>query len=140
MGLSLAPYAGLGFWAKASIGGEQTIHVQLQDMNSDPRAGNCAKDPSDHAAVKANCYNGFAKPLTLTESFERYEVDFAELRRDPNWGHGSLESLRLDQLYLLSFEVRSPKCIADPNGRYAGGGNLYLSFDIWVDAVYLYER
>jgi hypothetical protein len=89
--------------------------------------------------VKNNCYNGFAKPITLTDTFKRYEVDFSELRRDPNWTAYSLKQLRLDQLYLLSFEVRSPKCIADKDGRCAGDEDKYLSFDFWIDTVYLYK-
>jgi hypothetical protein len=133
-GVSLEPYTGLGFWARAAGEGAQTIHVQLQDVESDLRGERCV--PSTTVA----CYNGFAKPITLTESFKRYEVDFSELRRDPNWGNGNLMSLNKDKVYMLSFEVRSPKCIADDNGRCAGKENIYLRFDIWVDSVYLYSR
>lgn len=138
--LKSGEYSGLGFWAKASIGSEQTIHVQLQDVNSDRRGGRCVKASASPAEVKEYCYNGFAKPITLTGSFTRYEVDFLELRRDPNWGSYPLAPLSLNDLYLLSFEVRSPKCIAADSARCVGEEDVYLSFDFWIDAVYLYKR
>ena len=138
--LKSGEYTGLGFWAKALSGGEQTIYVQLQDVNSDLRGGTCVNVPFTRQDVKKYCYNSFAKPITLTDSFKRYEVDFSDLRRDPNWGSNPLTPLMLDKLYLLSFEVRSPKCIAANSARCVGDENEYLTFDFWIDAVYLYKK
>jgi hypothetical protein len=137
-GLDLGAYRGIGFWAKASRAG-LTIHVEINDANSDPRAYQCATDPSNAKAVKDNCYNSFAKPISLSDSFERYEIAFSDLRRDPNWGSEATKSLDLGAVYLLSFEVRSPKCIANDQTRCVGSDPEYMSFDFWIDDLYLYK-
>jgi hypothetical protein len=134
-GADLNAYSGLVFWAKASSSGNQTIHLMIHDEQSEPRGGNC--DPSPSADPTAKCFNAFSKSLDLTESFTRYEIPFSDLMRDSTWGAGREFGLNLGNVYVIAFEVRSPKCVSDPNARCAGSAPVYLNFDFWIDDLYL---
>ena len=145
-GVALSSYSGLVFWAKASSlvdgSGEQTIYVMVHDVNSDPRGKRC-NDPSfDYYATSdgKNCYNAYSKPLALSESFERYEVDFSELQRDPTWGAFRDTQLQLGQVYMIVFEVRSPKCVTDDKARCVGDAPQVLNFDFSIDDLYLVQH
>ena len=142
-GVDLSSYSGLVFWAKASSlgdgSGEQTIHVMVHDENSEPRGHKC-NNPDLSSIAKEDgsaCYNTYSKTLTLSESFERYEVDFSELRRDPTWGYAATDALDLVHAYMFVFEVRQPKCILDRNARCIGYDPQILNFDFWIDDLYL---
>ena len=136
-GVDLRPYSGLVFWAKASSHvedgslGEQTIHVMVHDRNSEPRGQRCYDDKGHQ------CYNASSKTLTLSESFERYEVDFSKLERDPTWGNAATDSLDLEHVYMFVFEVRQPKCVVDGKARCAGDAPQVLKFDFSIDDLYL---
>ena len=144
-GVDLSAYAGLVFWAKASSladgSGEQTIHVMVHDPNSDTRGQRCYDTPEAGAeADLERCYNAYSKTIALSESFQRYEVDFSELQRDPTWGYATDDSLQLESVYLIVFEVRSPKCIADRNARCVGDASQSLKFDVSIDDLYLVKH
>jgi hypothetical protein len=146
LGVDLSAYSGLVFWAKASSlvdgSGERTIHVMVHDPNSDPRGKQCYDAPEAGAEPDMkDCYNAYSKTLTLSESFERYEVDFSELQRDPTWdyAHDNIP-LQLSHVYLIVFEVRNPKCVADRNARCVGDASQVLKFDFWIDDLYLVKH
>ena len=140
-GVDLSSYSGLVFWAKASSRvedgslGEQTIHVMVHDRNSEPRGGKCNDNAKGY-----ECYNASSKTLTLSESFERYEVDFSKLERDPTWGNAATDSLDLEHVYMFVFEVRQPKCVVDGKARCAGDASQVLKFDFSIDDLYLVEH
>jgi len=140
-GVDLSAFSGLVFWAKASSlgdsSGERTIHVMVHDVNSDPRGQKCNDPSNPDLADGAQCYNTYSKTLTLSESFERYQVDFSELQRDPTWGFAWNIPLQLSQVYLIVFEVRTPKCVTDPNARCVGDASQVLKFDFSIDDLYL---
>ena len=144
-GVNLGDCSGLVFWAKASSlvdgSGERTIHVMVHDPNSDPRGQRCYDAPEAGAEPDTrDCYNAYSKTITLSESFERYEVDFSELQRDPTWGRFRDSPLQLEQVYLIVFEVRTPKCIADRNARCVGDAKQVLKFDFSIDDLYLVKH
>src|SRR5512140_472797 len=68
-GVDLSSYSGLFFWAKASSlvdgsTGEQTIHVMVHDVNSEPRGQRCYPAPeADAEPDTQNCYNAYSKTL-----------------------------------------------------------------------------
>jgi hypothetical protein len=144
LGVDLSAYSGLVFWAKASSlgdgSGERTIHVMVHDPNSDPRGRKCNDPSNPDLADGIKCYNAYSKTLTLSESFERYDVDFSELQRDPTWGYATDIPLQLSQVYLIVFEVRNPKCVADRNARCVGDTSQVLKFDFWIDDLYLVKH
>ncbi len=145
VGVNLSDYSGLVFWAKASSladgSGEQTIHVMVHDQNSDPRGQQCDAAPEAGAAPDtSDCYNAFSKAITLSESFQRYEVDFSELLRDPTWGYARTEALDLQKVYLIVFEARTPKCVADGKARCVDQDPLILKFDFSIDDLYLVKH
>jgi hypothetical protein len=142
-GVSLSSYSGLVFWAKASSlgdgSGEQTIHVMVHDENSEPRGHKCNNPDLSSIAKEdgSECYNTYSKTITVSESFERYEVDFSELQRDPTWGYAATDALDLEHVYMFVFEARQPKCVLDRNARCMGDASQVLKFDFSIDDLYL---
>ena len=137
--VDLGAYSGITFWAMADPAGTQTIRVQVADRNTDPRAGVCnATDPTS----VADCFNVFRTPLTLTNTFTRYTVDFASLQQDQTWGYRpNPDVLDLQHVYDLSFAVDLPTCAQQNNsGTTCAGGPPSLSFDFWIDDIYLVNR
>jgi hypothetical protein len=132
--VDLTAYSGITFWAMAEPSGVQTIRVQLSDRNNDPRGGICnATDPTS----LANCYNEFRTPLTLTNTFTRYTIDFASLQQDQTWGYRPTpDVLDLQHVYNISFAVDLPDCAASSTNTCAGGPPS-VSFDFWIDDIYL---
>ena len=135
--VDLGAYTGFTFWAMADPAGVQTIRVQVADRNTDPRAGVCnAADPSS----VANCYNIFRTPLTLTNTFTRYTVEFASLQQDQPWGdRPNTDVLDVQHVYDIHFAVHLPDCAQSSTATCAGGPPS-VSFDFWIDDIYLVNR
>ena len=135
--VDLGAYTGITFWAMAAPAGTQTILVEVSDRNADPLAGVCnAADPTS----VANCYNVFRVPLTLTNTFTRYTIDFASLQQDQTWGYRpNPDVVDLQHVYDISFAVDEPNC-AQSSGTTCAGGPPSLSFDFWIDDIYLVNR
>jgi hypothetical protein len=147
--IDLQSYAGLLFWAKASLSTERRIQVSVRDSNSDPRGvpggpeDPICKIPTDGGAKvdsSQKCYNDFSTYLDLSNSFAPYRVSFAELWRDPTWGAWpDPYAPRLEHVYQIAFQVNAPKCVADENARCASN-DVPLDFDFWIDDLYFVKR
>jgi hypothetical protein len=135
--VDLSGYSGIVFWAKAVQDLESaTVLVQFQDANTDPRGGVCDPTPNSTNA----CYNGFGVVLTLTDSFERYVVDFSDLAQNPLWGYRPQPSVvDLEFVYGLVFQVDTPGGTCVPP-IVCPGELPRLTFDIWIDDLYFVER
>lgn len=135
--VDLRPYRGLTFWARAGAPGAALIQVRVQDRSTDPRGGLCnAATPGN----EADCYNDFRSVVLLTDTFTRYTVEFASMVQDPTYGfHPVPDVLDLEHVYSLAFQVDAPVCGADHDFMCAGGDSS-LSFDLWVDDVYLVAK
>jgi hypothetical protein len=131
----LGAYSGITFWAMADPAGTQTIRVAVDDVNTDPRGGVCdATTPGS----SADCYNSFAASLNLTDTFTQYTIDFASLQQDPSWGyHPSPDVVDTRNVFQLSFRVDLPPCTT--YGMCAGGSPS-VTFDFWIDDLYLINR
>lgn len=135
--VDLGAYAGITFWAMASSSGRQTIRVQLNDRNTDPRGELCAADGRSETKY---CYNGFAKDIMLTDEFQQYRIDFSELRQDLSWGYQPVPSqLDLEHVYAMNFEVPLPGCNTDEKATCAGP-HAAVTFDVWIDDLYFVNR
>jgi len=129
--VNLKAYSGLTFWAMAWAGGRQSLRVQLNDRNTDPREDLCS---SSRSTDESHCYNGFGKSFLLTDAFTRYTVDFSELQQDPNWGY-RVGPLDLEHVYSLNFLVALPGCTDDTKANCAGDSPP-VPFDVWIDDLY----
>ena len=96
-----APYdasccKGLQFLAKKSGTGAANVRVKVGDANTTPEGGVC-KD----------CYNDFGAELTLTDTWKKYELKFAELKQEYGWGqpHPAIDAAHL---YQVQWQVRDP--------------------------------
>jgi hypothetical protein len=135
--VDLSAYTGLAFWARAAQDMESTtVLVQFQDVNTDPRGAVCDPTPNSTNA----CYNGFGVVLTLTDSFERYVVDFSDLAQNPLWGYRPQPSvIDLELVYGLVFQVDTPGGTCVPP-IVCPGELPQLTFDIWIDDLYFVDR
>lgn len=135
--VDLSGYAGLTFWARAAAGGKMRIRAQLNDRNTDPRGGIC--NAADSADI-SQCYNQFGAWISLTDEFKRYEVPFSELLQNPDWGYQPQSGLDPAHVYFASFQVETIECFASSNAMCAGGSTPPLSFDFWIDDLYLVNK
>jgi hypothetical protein len=128
-------YSGLTFWAMAWPGGRQSIRVQVNDWQTDPRGGYCS---SSRSTDQGNCYNSFGKSFMLTDTFTQYTLAFSELRQDPSWGNPRGAKLTLDrgQIYSLNFLVALPGCTAEDSNANCAGASPPVAFDVWIDDLY----
>ena len=105
--------------------------VQLFDVHTDPKGGNCNyTDPNSPDA----CYNGFATGIALTDTFAQYTIDFESLHQDPGWGYQpDPDVLDTQHVFQLIFQVNTPFC---GQGEMSVGGQHPVSFDFWIDDLY----
>lgn len=135
--VDLGAYSGITFWAMADPAGTQTIRIQLGDRNNDPRGGLC--DATDPTSL-ANCFNEFSSPLTLTNTFQRYTIDFSSLQQDQTWGYRADPDVPdLQHVYQVSFAVDLPAC-AQSSTTTCAGGPPSVSFDFWIDDLYFVNK
>jgi hypothetical protein len=134
--MDLSAYSGITFWAMASSHGRQAIRVQLNDVYTDPRGGECLAwtEPREK-----DCYNGFGKGFMLTDTFTQYWLDFSETKQTPLWAPSAFGELDKTQIYSLNFEVPLPGCNTDPNATCAGTPAA-VSFDVWIDDIYFVNK
>jgi hypothetical protein len=135
--VDISAYSGFTFWAMAASGGDQSVRLIVNDVNTDPRGGVCdAGDPSD----QTNCWNGFGVTLALTDTWARYRVELSNLQQDPSWGYHPTPSVPdLRQVYGMVFQVNAPTCGAGTTSMCAGGPPP-TSFDFWIDDLYFVSR
>ena len=136
--VDLGGYSGITFWAMANPAGVQTILVSLNDRNTDPRGGIC--DATDPTSAAANCFNEFSIPVTLTNTFARYTIDFSALQQNQTWGYRPNPDVPdLQHVFGFSFAVYLPVC-AQGNNTTCAGAPPSVSFDFWIDDIYLVNR
>ena len=135
--VDLSAYSGITFWAMAEGTVNKTIHVQFNDIDTDPRGGICnAGDPSN----ESNCYNGFGVDVVLSDTLTQHTIDFSGLEQDPTWGYRPNPSVfDVQHVYQVLFEVLLPFCAADPNNNCAGGSPS-VTFDFWIDDLYFVNK
>jgi hypothetical protein len=136
--VDLSAYSGVTFWGMADPAGAKVIVVALQDRNTDPRGGACnAADPSG-----GNCDNGFGTRVELTDTLTQYTIDFSTLFQNHSWGyHPNPDVPDLQHVYAMTFDIDEPGCgPAAATYMCPGGSATQVSFDFWIDDVYLVNK
>ena len=98
------------------------IEIVLNNADTDPIAGRCGR--SDASAGK--CWDAFSKDVTLTDSWQRYEVKLKDLHQD-GWGFSPADG-RFDTttIYSIGFQVNGPQ----------NEGAPAVQADFWIDDLY----
>jgi hypothetical protein len=101
-------YTGVSFWAKIGAGSVGAIRFNIGDKNTSPDGGVCAT---------GKCDDDFGKNLTLTESWQKFDITFAEMKQ-VGWSMVALKSIETTALYSVHFQAGAK-----------------AKFEIWVDDI-----
>lgn len=116
----ISTHSGFVFWGMSSL--FNSVLVSISDSNTDAVGGHCGQ--SD--AVADQCWDNFGTTLLFTDTWQRFEVKFADLQQE-GWGYPS-SSGKFDtsHAYMMTFEVKGPQsATAAP-----------VAADFWVDDIY----
>jgi len=116
----LSAHNGMVFWAMSSQ--RNRLKIMFNNVDTDVLGGKCGHGD----ASTAQCWDSFSKYVTLTDSWQRYEVKFSELLQE-GWGYAAA-SVKLDptSVYTIGFQVNGPMTTtAAP-----------VEVDFWIDDVY----
>ncbi|MEE9385542.1 MAG: hypothetical protein V3V08_19200 [Nannocystaceae bacterium] len=108
-------YAGLVFWARNGEAGPQSFTLAFVDDQTDPQGGNCDESKAD------DCWDHFATSVKLTDKWEQYEIEIADLKQG-GWGK-KFDALHLNALYSVEFQNEAA-----------------VDFDIWIDDIAFTEE
>jgi len=101
-------WRGVSFMARRSPATVAAARLKIPDVHTDPDGKVCT-----------DCYNDFGVAFQLEEGWTRYEVDFANLKQEPDWGNPRPEKIDPAKLYGLQWQVVGRKG----------------EFDLWIDDV-----
>jgi hypothetical protein len=134
LGVDLRTFKGISFWGMAYGPGTTRVFVHVDDSNTHPSGGRC--DPAATDNPRTACYNSFSLPVDLTSTFTQYTVDFSQLKQAA-FGYQTMPSvLTQDKVYGMAFGVLTPAGFCPPTTICAGELPT-LTFDIWIDDLYL---
>lgn len=121
--VDLSAYRGLVFWAMAST--PTRLKVVVEDADTDVLGGRCGQSDASADA----CGDAFSRPVSLTDTWKRYEVKLSDLSQE-GWGHAAASG-KLDPrtVYVIGFQVDGPQSSTAPAVDTA----------FWIDDVYLVE-
>lgn len=121
--VDLSAFQGFVFWAMASKA--TRLKVLVEDAETDALGGRCGQ--LDASADQ--CGDAFSRPLSLTDTWKRYEVKWSELSQR-GWGHVA-PSGKLDPsaVYIIGFQVDGPQ----------GEDASAVDADFWIDDIYLVQ-
>lgn len=105
-------YAGISFWAKVGKGASGAVRFNIGDKNTAPAGGVCAP---------GKCDDDFGQDLTLTESWQKIEIKFADMKQ-VGWSMATLPAIEKSALYSVHFQ-----------------SSKSLTFDIWIDDIAFFE-
>ena len=109
-------FTGITFWARIGETSVSAIQLGVSDQWSQPDGGHCTLEAGPMA-----CYDHFGKLMTLTPTWQRYTVRFAQMQQR-NFG---LPRDALDTTSLMTVEFGIPP-----------GAPV---FDIWIDDVAFFQ-
>jgi hypothetical protein len=107
-------YKGISFWAKMGASSSPYLRVSFPDKNTDPEGGICSPTPG----AANQCYDYFAKQITLTSTWTKYAARFTELVQ-------------------IGFGNRAPQVDASTLFRIEWDIPAGATFDDWVDDLSL---
>jgi hypothetical protein len=116
----ISAHTGIVFWGMSPLGG--TVKVQIWNDDTAPAGGKCGQGD----ASADQCWDSFASYVTLTNTWQRFEVKFSDLRQD-GWGH-PVPSGIFDPATArgIAFEILGPTVATGPA----------VTADFWIDDIY----
>lgn len=93
---------GIAFNARRAPGSAAHVRFKIPDVNTDPAGGKCSE-----------CFNDFGIGFEVAEQWTRYEVTFAELAQESDWGNPRPPALDAAQIYGLQWQVAVPGATLD---------------------------
>jgi len=101
-------YRGIVFYAKRGKNSTSALRLKIPDGNTDPD-GKVCKD----------CYNDFGIDFQLQDKWTRYEVAFADLKQETDWGTPRPPHIQTNKLFGIQWQV-----------THAGS-----NYDVWIDNI-----
>jgi hypothetical protein len=101
-------WKGLAFVARRGPTSAQALRLKLPDISTDPDGKQCT-----------DCYNDFGVTFQVSEEWTRFEIAFADLKQEPDWGNPRPAAVDASKLYGVQWQVI---------GRAS-------DYDIWIDDV-----
>jgi hypothetical protein len=101
-------FTGITFIAKRSGTSAADVRLKIPDGNTHPGANVCKE-----------CFNDFGVTFSVTESWTRYVIEFADLKQEGGWGDPRPPGLNNEELFGIQFQIAA-------RGK---------DFDIWIDDI-----
>jgi hypothetical protein len=116
----ISAYSGIVFWGMSAV--SNTIKVQISNGDTVPAGGKCGQ--SD--ASSDRCWDNFATDVTLSDTWQRFEVKFSSLSQS-GWGHPVASGVfDPTTAHGINFEVLGPTSAGGPP----------VTADFWIDDIY----
>jgi hypothetical protein len=116
----ISAYSGIVFWGMSPE--SNTVKVQISNNDTVPSGGKCGQ--SD--ASTAQCWDNFATYVTLSPTWQKFEVKFSNLQQD-GWGYavpsGSFDATTA---HGITFEISGPQSAT----------TAPVTADYWIDDIY----
>jgi hypothetical protein len=93
-------YTGVSFWAKADAGTSSVIRISFPDKDTQPDGNICQ---SNIASGPTACFDHYGARLTLTPTWTKYTMTFAQLAQE-GWGHAGT-AFDPASLYQVLFQI-----------------------------------
>jgi hypothetical protein len=101
-------FQGVRFWARLGDPDAQSVvHLNFEDLQTDPRGGQCDADTT--------CYNRFTANVYLTTEWTHQRVLFKDLEQARSWGK-LFPDIDIEHVFALSFVFTGSE-----------------KFDLWID-------
>jgi len=111
-------FDGIAFWARKAPTSFSALRLGVGDVHTSPEGGFC--DPNAVNPDPSRCDDTFGSFVNLSQSWQFFRIDFAEMRQG-GWGKHAPD-FDLARLYSLSLAYQA--------------GN----WDIWIDDVFFFKR
>jgi hypothetical protein len=103
-------YAGISFKAKVGKDSTKVVRFKVADVNTHPDGGVCK-----------TCWNHFGKDVELSNEWQEYKVQFADMKQEAGWGE--------------QFPALTTSKVIALNWSYGPG----RAFDLWLDDIQFFE-
>ena len=101
-------WRGMSFMARRGASSASAVRLKLPDVNTDPDGKACTE-----------CFNDFGVTFQVPEEWTRFEIAFADLTQEPDWGTPRPPAIDAGKLYGVQWQVI---------GRAS-------DYDVWIDDV-----
>jgi hypothetical protein len=124
----VTPYTGITFWARTGAPSATNLKVSFTDLDTqpnvwrktDPEKKRCVDDAL--APLAMQCWDDFAKTITLTSEWRQFAIPFSELAQG---GYGYKPPLGFDPTTVYVIKFAFPQ---------------YFQFDVWLDDLAFYVK